>query len=507
MAVPVQQNVKEGPLVAVIILTVQAPPVTPNPYWPVILWVVPLTGLILLVAVAPFGALFGLIMSRGLTRRLKALTLAADAWSEGDFSVQPQDRSRDEISYLGMRMRRMAEHVQALLQSQHALALLEERNRLARELHDTVRQETFATLMQVRAAKNLLDSDPAAARERLTEAEELIKTSQQELGRIITELRPTALEGQGLAGALSDYLATWSQHARIPADLQVQNDQRLPMEVEQTLFRVAQEALSNVARHSRASAATVWLVFEPGQVILYVVDNGVGFDPATAGDGFGLQSMRDRMAAVQGRLIVQAAPEGGTIVTASAPTNFSGAKIIMEDAIRVVLVDDHNMVRMGLKAYFSTLPDIQVVGEAGTGEEAVRLAADLAPDVVLMDLIMPGMDGVEATRQVKRISPRTQVIVVTSYHEDEHIFPAIRAGALSYVLKDIDPDDLADAIRRANAGEAVINPRVAARLVKELHGQREETASTRSASSPTVRWMCCARSLRARTTRRSRRRW
>ena len=149
----------------------------------------------------------------------------------------------------------------------------------------------------------------------------------------------------------------------------------------------------------------------------------------------------------------------------------------MEDAIRVVLVDDHNMVRMGLKAYFSTLPDIQVVGEAGTGEEAVRLAADLAPDVVLMDLIMPGMDGVEATRQVKKVSPRTQVIVVTSYHEDEHIFPAIRAGALSYVLKDIDPDDLADAIRRANAGEAVINPRVAARLVKELHGQREEAVN------------------------------
>jgi DNA-binding NarL/FixJ family response regulator len=146
----------------------------------------------------------------------------------------------------------------------------------------------------------------------------------------------------------------------------------------------------------------------------------------------------------------------------------------MADAIRVILVDDHNLVRIGLKAYFSTLPDIQVVGEAATGEEAVRLAADLAPDVVLMDLIMPGMDGVEATRQVKKISPRTQVIVVTSYHEDEHIFPAIRAGALSYVLKDIDPDDLANAIRRANAGEAVINPRVAARLVKELHGQPQQ---------------------------------
>ncbi len=146
----------------------------------------------------------------------------------------------------------------------------------------------------------------------------------------------------------------------------------------------------------------------------------------------------------------------------------------MEEPIRVVLVDDHNLVRMGLKAYFATLSDIEVVGEAATGEEAVRIVADLAPDVVLMDIIMPEMDGVEATRQIKKTSPHTQVVAVTSYHEDEHIFPVIRAGALSYVLKDIDPDDLAEAIRRANAGEAVINPRVAARLVKELHGQRDE---------------------------------
>lgn len=146
----------------------------------------------------------------------------------------------------------------------------------------------------------------------------------------------------------------------------------------------------------------------------------------------------------------------------------------MTNPITIILADDHNMVRIGLKAYFSTLPDIQVVGEAGSGEEAVRLVTENPPDVVLMDLIMPGMDGVEATRQVKKVSPRTQVIVLTSYHEDEHIFPAIRAGALSYVLKDIDPDDLADAIRRANAGEAVLNPRVAARMVKELHGVRED---------------------------------
>ena len=147
----------------------------------------------------------------------------------------------------------------------------------------------------------------------------------------------------------------------------------------------------------------------------------------------------------------------------------------MSDDTTLILADDHSMIRMGLKAYFNTLPDIEVVGEAATGEEALSLVAQHLPDVVLMDLLMPGMGGVEATRKVRKISPSTQVIILTSYHEDEHIFPAIRAGALSYVLKDIDPDDLAEVIRRAHQNEAVLHPRIAARLVKEMQGSRNVT--------------------------------
>lgn len=142
----------------------------------------------------------------------------------------------------------------------------------------------------------------------------------------------------------------------------------------------------------------------------------------------------------------------------------------MSEKITVLLVDDHAMVRQGVRAFLQTQPDISVVAEASTGEEAVREAAEHAPDVALMDLIMPGTDGVEATRRLKDRSPRTRVIVLTSYHDDEHIFPAIRAGALSYVLKEVGPEELADAIRKAAAGEAVLHPRVAARVVRELHG-------------------------------------
>jgi two-component system, NarL family, response regulator LiaR len=146
----------------------------------------------------------------------------------------------------------------------------------------------------------------------------------------------------------------------------------------------------------------------------------------------------------------------------------------MSDPITVLLVDDHEMVRRGVRAFLETQPGITVVAEAGGGEEAVRLAAEHAPDVALMDLIMPGMDGVEATRRLTAQSPRTSVVMLTSYHDDEHVFPAIRAGALSYVLKEVGPEELADAVRKAAAGEAVLHPRVAARVVRELHGARRD---------------------------------
>lgn len=147
----------------------------------------------------------------------------------------------------------------------------------------------------------------------------------------------------------------------------------------------------------------------------------------------------------------------------------------MAEAISVLLVDDHSMVREGVRAFLVTQPDILVVGEAGSGEEAIKLAEQHIPDVVLMDLIMPNMDGVEATRRVKQVSPRSQVVVLTSYHEDEHIFPALKAGALSYILKDLSAEELASAVRKAAAGEAVLHPRVAARVIKELQGRREDS--------------------------------
>lgn len=139
--------------------------------------------------------------------------------------------------------------------------------------------------------------------------------------------------------------------------------------------------------------------------------------------------------------------------------------------VSVLIVDDHEVVRRGIRAFLDTVSDIHVVGEAVSGEEAVRMTEEFVPDVVLMDLILPGMGGLEATQRIKESSPHTQVVVLTSYDQDEYIFPALQAGATSYTLKDMKMDSIADAIRKAAHGEATLHPRVAMRVIKNVRGE------------------------------------
>lgn len=150
----------------------------------------------------------------------------------------------------------------------------------------------------------------------------------------------------------------------------------------------------------------------------------------------------------------------------------------MTTPVTVLIVDDHAVVRQGVRAALEARAGFVVVGEAEGGAEAVRRVGETVPDVVLMDLLMPEMGGVEATRQIRQRSPRTQVVVLTSHHDDAHIFPALRAGAISYLLKSVKMDELAAAIRRAAAGEATLHPQVAARVVQELQAPRDAQQAT-----------------------------
>jgi NarL family two-component system response regulator LiaR len=140
----------------------------------------------------------------------------------------------------------------------------------------------------------------------------------------------------------------------------------------------------------------------------------------------------------------------------------------MSEPIRVLIVEDHPVVRHGLRGFLETCADIEVIAEAQDGVQAVALARDLVPNVILMDLLMPKMDGAEAIDQIMAFSPATQIVVLTSYTEDEYLFPAMRAGARGYLLKDVEPAELVSAIRAAAHGQATLHPGVAARLVQGL---------------------------------------
>jgi NarL family two-component system response regulator LiaR len=140
----------------------------------------------------------------------------------------------------------------------------------------------------------------------------------------------------------------------------------------------------------------------------------------------------------------------------------------MEDKIKVLLVDDHAIVRQGLRTFLELQDDIEVAGEAENGVEAVELAQQLGPDVVLMDLVMPKMDGIEATRRICALHPGTKVIALTSFAGDDNVFPAIKAGAAGYQLKDVSPSALVEAIRAAHRGETLLHPEIARKLMAEV---------------------------------------
>lgn len=286
-----------------------------------------LVSLAILLAIAlPVGALFGWLASRNLRRRLASLSTAAKAWSQGDFSPAPHDESADEIGELTRSLADMAAQLQTLLHTRDELARVEERNRLARDLHDSVKQQAYASRMQLSAAKNLLPSDPAAAAEHLDAALQLNRETQQELKLIIDELRPAALQGRGLAQALQDYAARWQEHTGIKVKISITGEHSMPPDVEQALYRVLQEALSNVARHAEAETAELSLDLAPERVVLSIADDGRGFDPETVSPhALGLRGMKQRIADLGGALELESAPLAGTIITVTVPSPHASA--------------------------------------------------------------------------------------------------------------------------------------------------------------------------------------
>ncbi|CAN5159233.1 hypothetical protein BH24ACT16_BH24ACT16_09680 [soil metagenome] len=319
LASPVESG--DGQVLGAVVRVVRLPDLTT----PIL--VVAIVGAVMLMfPAALIGTGFGLFTAWGITRRLERLARAARSWSQGDFSAVASDRSKDELGQLSRELNHMAVQLDNLMQTRQELATLETRNRFARDLHDSVKQQVFATSLQIAAARNMISRNPDSAAEHLGQADDLVRQAQRELNVLIHEMRPAALEDRGLAAAIREYADSWSKGSEIPAEVRVRGEREIPLEIEQALFRVAQEALANAARHSGASKVELDLIYTSDSITLHVTDNGRGFDPeAPPGSGFGLQSMHGRLAALGGSVNVESQPDDGTRVEGVCPIAGKGA--------------------------------------------------------------------------------------------------------------------------------------------------------------------------------------
>lgn len=265
------------------------------------------------------GGIGSYVVTRRVSKRIETLEQLSDEWASGNFGARSKDGSPDEIGRLGRQLNQMVAQLESLLEARTQLTAVEERNRIARDLHDTAKQQLFAADMQLYAAENLLDKDGQQARTHLAEARQLTQTIRAELTTLIDALRPAQLDGKGLFEAVRETAVLFQQRNNIEVTVQTSGEKELPLPVEQTLFRVLQEALSNVARHSQATEATLRLAAEKEQITLQIQDNGIGFAPAKTKTGIGLSSINERLTELGGTATIHTNPTNGTTITATLP--------------------------------------------------------------------------------------------------------------------------------------------------------------------------------------------
>ncbi|NJD60341.1 MAG: hypothetical protein C3F13_10845 [Anaerolineales bacterium] len=275
--------------------------------------------LVFLFGIGLMGTLFGAFFARGLSERFKRLSTTIDGWSEGDFSSFIVDTSEDEITQLALRLNNMAKQLQELMRRRQEMAVSEERNRLARDLHDSAKQQALAASFQLGTALTLFESDPQDAKKHLEEADALVDAVRKELTNLVHELRPQALDKQDFQEILREYTFDWSQRSNIEAIINIEGSDNISLENREALFRITQEALANIVRHSSASRAELLLKMESNMVTMIIQDNGKGFDVNAPHSGLGLSSMRERSEVLGGSFSVKSGLDQGTEIVVTLP--------------------------------------------------------------------------------------------------------------------------------------------------------------------------------------------
>jgi signal transduction histidine kinase len=358
-----------------------------------------------------------------------------------------------------------------ILASQLVEAEQRERRRLARVLHDHVQQLLAAAMMRIQLAQQAPQDSVSRT---LAEVEELVQDAIAAARSLAVDLHPPVLNDGRMVAALEWLARHMQRNHGLIVTVEGSSQSELPAPCRALVFETARELLFNVVKHANVDRARVSLVdTSEDEVQITIHDDGAGFDPERLDSGgdpldhTGLLRIRERLSVLGGRVRIESTPGKGTEVTVHVPTLRSGAAepaavtekesipvmepIYASNKIRVVLVDDHAILREGLASLLQRYTDIEVVGEAEDGQVAVELAHRLRPDVVVMDLSMPRLNGIDATRKITADLPDVKVVGL-SMHEEEYGLSAMRrAGAVECVIKAGPPDDLVTAIRRATA--------------------------------------------------------
>ena len=292
---------------------------------------------------------------------------------------------------------------------------------------------------------------------------------------------PTILDDFGLDASLRWLVARFRERTQIEVDYQSSFEGRLPDETETHLFRIVQEALTNIARHSGATRVSISLGASDGSVRLTLSDNGRGL-VADRRNGMGLSGMRARAGSFGGELKIESKPGAGR---RHRSARAAGPGASGDSVIRILLADDHALVRQGFRMILEAQPDMEIVGQAGNGREAVELAEKLKPDVVVMDVAMPELNGIEATRRLAASTPRTRVLALSMHKDSVYVREILRAGARGYLLKDSGDADLVAAVRAVAKGEGYISPAVSDAVLSDY--RRHVTRSAGPADQPRTR--------------------
>ena len=353
----------------------------------------------------------------------------------------------------------------------------EERRRIARDLHDVTGQKVAVLSMSLDRLARLTEERKPEAKETIKESRDIVSQIGEEIRTLSYILHPPLLDECGLASAVHWYAEGFQKRSGIKLEVEVDGDfPRLPSDAETTLFRVVQESLTNVHRYSGSSAAKIRMSKDSREVLLEVIDYGQGNKSGTARAkldgqaplGVGIPGMRERLHQLGGELSVDFGTRGTRVVATlpikkSAESDAEGAEDqtslsftmrSAEDARRRILIaDDHELMRRGLRGLLESHDEWAVCGEAVEGSEAVRKSTELKPDLVIMDVNLPGLSGIEAAQQIRIEREAAKILFFTVHDSDEIIREIIEVGALGYVAKSRASQDLIEAVRRVLGGQ------------------------------------------------------